>query len=317
MSDKETVSQLLEKKKAEIAKGLTDVSLDIDGHESTDSGSKEDFRKDGLIDVRTLKIYEQVRNRFNKNPKALTEESVKALADLVYNTSPSGKIGSPISVVETHDGLVLFDGERRTRSSMFNAKRFNDDSYFFQPFRIVDVEYVPGTPEWFLAQAGMNAEGIQEHTDPYTEACMVKESIDAGLTQKRVSELTSFSETKISRLLKIFKLPPDIQEQIKDRTLPYQGQNLKKAIAAHQEHSNSVNATFSSIASEQSRIKKPSVKAPIPESLLNELVQFFYQFRDSVELEGAFPGREGSRKSKVDFLESNVERLSQFVNEKT
>jgi len=71
-----------------------------------------------------------------------------------------------------------------------------------------------------LREIGEAREIIQRYLlhksgSPYEEALMLKELIDLGLTQNEIKELTGFSQSQISKKLRLLTLIPELQEKLR------------------------------------------------------------------------------------------------------
>lgn len=87
-----------------------------------------------IVDVRKLSVEAQIRDKYAEDPKAMSPESIAALAELILSSN-DGKFEQPVSIQKVGDEDLLIEGARRVLAARHNAETTGNEEHFFQPAR--------------------------------------------------------------------------------------------------------------------------------------------------------------------------------------
>lgn len=177
-----------------------------------------------IVDVRKLNVEAQIRDKYAEDPKAMSPESIAALAALI-RSSNDGKFEQPISIQKTGDSDLLIEGARRVLAAKHNADTTGDEEHFFQPARY--RRSADNEDRDFLQFALNNS---KEAVDLEATVRFFNAKLKQGMSQADIAEKSGYSKAKVSRLLAISDYPESIQKLIFAGELAYTGPTLKRAL---------------------------------------------------------------------------------------
>ena len=142
---------------------------------------------------------DRIKSDPNQPRKTFSEESIASLAASIQEKG----LLQPISVRKVDDGLILVAGERRWRAHQ-HADIPKIGSF------IINIDDPNEAFEISLI------ENLQrEDLNPFEEAAGIAELMKRKkYRQRKVGEVTGRSESQVSRLLKLNKLPDDLKEKL-------------------------------------------------------------------------------------------------------
>lgn len=178
-----------------------------------------------FIDIRKLILGEQIRLLVEEHPEAYSDESIQRLASTIKGKNDD-KLEQPIVVAREDDGDHLVEGERRRRACIWLAEVEDDENFYIQPAKIRSPEE---GEDLLFRQFVLN--NTKEPVSLKTEAHLFKIKVEQdGWDQRKLAQEAGYTESRVSRILGIFKHPESIQELIWSGELPYTGDRLKKAV---------------------------------------------------------------------------------------